>query len=481
MNISVVARNIGIALLFNAMFMFLSAAVSVIYDFDSAFSPLLLSGVITFTTGLFPLIFVRKHEEIHIKEGFTIIVLAWILSCLFGMLPYVLWGGEFSLINAWFESVSGYTTTGGTILQDIEALPKSLLFWRSSTHFIGGIGVVVFMLLILPMVSTFKMRLSKMEMTSLSKENYRFRTKEAIRVISTVFVGLTIASAGAFMLAGMDWFDAINHAFSVAATGGFSTRNASIGAFDSFPVELVAVIFMLLGGLHFGLMYATFAERSLKLFKSPVTKFYLGTVGVATVLVSTDLFFHGSGSGFWKTIWDSLFSVVSFISTTGFATVDNSVWPSLSILILVFLSIQCACSGSTSGGLKTDRVLIFIKSFKVQLRKQMHPSAVIPVRVGTTVVESSLVSAVNLYIIVYFLFMFIGAALLCMMGVDYMDAFSASISNLGNVGPGFGNVGSLDNFSQIPVMGKFILALQMLFGRLEIYSLVIMLTIWKWR
>ena len=481
MNISVVARNIGIAMLFNAMFMFLSAGVSVIYDFDSAFSPLLLSGVITFTTGLFPLIFVRKHEEIHIKEGFTIIVLAWILSCLFGMLPYVLWGGEFSLINAWFESVSGYTTTGGTIMQDIEALPKSLIFWRSSTHFIGGIGVVVFMLLILPMVSTFKMRLSKLEMTSLSKENYRFRTKEAIRVISTVFVGLTIASAASFMLAGMDWFDAINHAFSVAATGGFSTRNASIGAFDSFAVEFVAVIFMLLGGLHFGLMYATFVERSLKLFKSPVTKFYLATVGVATILVSTDLFVHGSGNGFWKTIWDSLFSVVSFISTTGFATVDNSVWPSLSILILIFLSIQCACSGSTSGGLKSDRVLIFWRSFKVQLRKQMHPSAVVPVRIGSTVVENSLVSAVNLYIIVYFLFMFIGAALLCMMGVDFMDAFSASISNLGNVGPGFGSVGSLDNFSQIPVMGKFILALQMLFGRLEIYSLVIMLTIWKWR
>ena len=481
MNISVVARNIGIAMLFNAMFMFLSAGVSVIYDFDSAFSPLLLSGVITFTTGLFPLIFVRKHEEIHIKEGFTIIVLAWILSCLFGMLPYVLWGGEFSLVNAWFESVSGYTTTGGTILQDIEALPKSLIFWRSSTHFIGGIGVVVFMLLILPMVSTFKMRLSKLEMTSLSKENYRFRTKEAIRVISTVFIGLTIASAGGFMLAGMDWFDAINHAFSVAATGGFSTRNASIGAFDSFAVEFVAVVFMLLGGLHFGLMYATFVERSLKLFKSPVTKFYLGTVGIATVLVSIDLFVHGSESGFWKTIWDSLFSVVSFISTTGFATVDNSVWPSLSILILIFLSIQCACSGSTSGGLKSDRVLIFWRSFKVQLRKQMHPSAVVPVRIGSTVVESSLVSAVNLYIIVYFLFMFIGAALLCMMGVDYMDAFSASISKLGNVGPGFGSVGSLDNFSQIPVMGKFILALQMLFGRLEIYSLVIMFTIWKWR
>lgn len=481
MNVSVVARNIGIALLFNAMFMFLSAAVSVAYDFDSAFSPLLLSGVITFTTGLFPLIFVRSHEEIHIKEGFTIIVLSWILSCLFGMLPYVLWGGEFSLINAWFESVSGYTTTGATILQDIEALPKSLLFWRSSTHFIGGIGVVVFMLLILPMVSTFKMRLTKLEMTSLSKENYRFRTKQAIRVIASVFVGLTVFSAIAFFLAGMSIFDAVNHAFSVVTTGGFSTKNASIGAYDSWLIEFVAVVFMLLGGMHFGLIYSTFAERSLKLFRSPITKFYLGTVAVATVLVSMDLFVHGVEGSFWENIWNSLFNVVSFISTTGFGTVDTSVWPSLSILLLLFLSIQCACSGSTTGGLKSDRVFIFWKSFRIQLRMQMHPNAVIPVRVGNSIVENSMVSAVNLYIAVYFLFMFIGAALLSVMGVDFLDAFSASVANLGNVGPGFGSVGSLENYSEIPVMGKFILALQMLFGRLEIYSLIIMFSIWKWR
>lgn len=481
MNVSVVARNIGIALLFNAMFMFLSVAVSIVYDFDSAFSPLLLSGVITFTTGLFPLIFVRKHEEIHIKEGFTIIVLSWILSCLFGMLPYVLWGGEFSLINAWFESVSGYTTTGGTILQDIEALPKSLLFWRSSTHFIGGIGVVVFMLLILPMVSTFKMRLTKLEMTSLSKENYRFRTKQAIRVISSVFIGLTISAAIAFFLAGMNLFDAVNHAFSVASTGGFSTRNASIGAYDSWLIEFVAVVFMLLSGMHFGLIYSTFAERSLKLFRSPITKFYLGTVAVATIVIAMDLLVHGAEGGFWKNIWDSLFNVVSFISTTGFGTIDTSVWPSLSILLLIFLSIQCACSGSTTGGLKSDRVFIFWKSFRVQLRMQMHPNAVIPVRVGNSIVENSMVSAVNLYIAVYFLFMFIGAALLSVMGVDFLDAFSASVANLGNVGPGFGSVGSLENYSAIPVMGKFILALQMLFGRLEIYSLIIMFSIWKWR
>lgn len=481
MNISVVSRNIGIALLFNAAFMFISVLVSVIYDFDSAFSPLLLSGVITFTTGLFPLIFVRKHEEIHIKEGFTIIVLSWILSCIFGMLPYVLWGGEFSLINAWFESVSGYTTTGGTILTDIEALPKSLLFWRSSTHFIGGIGVVVFMLLILPMVSTFKMRLSKMELSSLSKENHRFRTKEAIRMISSVFIGLTVLATIGYTLAGMGVFDAVNHAFSVAATGGFSTKNASIGAFGSFKVELVSVIFMILGGLHFGLIYSTFVERSLKLFKSPVTKFYLGTIAVATVVISLDLWIQGPHTGFWSTIWNSFFTAVSYISTTGFATVDSSIWPPLSILILMFLSMQCACSGSTSGGLKTDRIVIFWKSLRVQLKKQMHPTAVIPVRVGETIVDNSMVSAVNLYIVLYFLIIFVGGALLSFMGVDYMDSFSASIANMGNVGPGFGNVGGLGNFSQIPVMGKFVLALQMLLGRLEVYSLIIVFAIWRWR
>ena len=337
------------------------------------------------------------------------------------------------------------------------------------------------MLLILPMVSTFKMRLSKMEMTSLSKENYRLRTKEAIRVIATVFVGLTVTSAIAFMIAGMGPFDAVNHAFSVAATGGFSTKNASIGAFGSFGIELVAAIYMIIGGMHFGLIYQAFSHRSPKLFKSPVTKLYLGTIVVSTVIVAADLLISGTGSSVWDTLWMAFFNVASYISTTGFATVDCSVWPALSILLLMFLSVQCACSGSTSGGLKTDRILIFWKSFRVQLRKQMHPSAVIPTRVGTSIVDTQMVAAVNLYVVVYFLFLFVGAAALCMMGVDYMDAFSASISNLGNVGPGFGNVGALDNFSQIPVLGKFILAAQMLLGRLEIYSLIIMFSIWKWR
>ena len=275
MNISVISRNIGIALVFNAVFMFIGVLTSVLNAFDQAFSPLFLSAVITATAGLFPLIFVRKHSNINIKEGFFIIVFSWILSCLFGMLPYVLWGGELTLINAWFESVSGYTTTGATILSDIESLPKSLLLWRSSTHFLGGIGVVIFMLLILPSVSTFKMRLSKMEISSLSKENYRFKTQQTIRVIATVYIGLTILQIICLLIAGMDFFDSVNHAFSTVSTGGFSTKNESIKSFNSFPIEIVITIFMLLAGLHFGLLYSSIVSRSGKIFKSSIIKFYL--------------------------------------------------------------------------------------------------------------------------------------------------------------------------------------------------------------
>lgn len=481
MNISVVSRNIGIALLFNAIFMFLGVIVSIIYDFDSSFSPLFLSGVITVIAGLFPLIFVRKYQSINIKEGFTIIVFSWLLSCLFGMLPYVLWGGEFSLINAWYESVSGYTTTGATILNDIEGLPKGLLFWRSSTHFLGGIGVVIFMLLILPGVSPFRMRLSKMEISALSKENYKFKTKQTISVIASVYVGLTILETFCLMLVGMNFFDAINHAFSTVSTGGFSTKNESILGFHSFPIELVITIFMLLSGLHFGLLYSSFTSRSFKILKSPIIRYYLITVFIAIIVVAFNIKISGEVDSWVTAFRQSAFQTISLASTTGFATADTSVWPHLSILILMYLSIQCACSGSTTGGIKSDRIFIFFKAFKSQMKKHVHPNAVIPVRVGNHSVEQDLVSSVTMYIIIYLILVFVVALLLSVMGIDFMDSFSASVANMGNVGPGFGSVGSLSNYSQFPVFAKFLSTIQMLLGRLEIYSLLVIFVIYKWR
>src|SRR5574344_150389 len=481
MNISVVSRNIGIALVFNACFMFLGAFTSMIYDFDSAFSPLLLSGIITMTVGLFPLVFVRNESDIDIKEGFTIIVFSWVLSCLFGMLPYLLWGGEFSLVNAWYESVSGYTTTGATILTNVEAVPKGLLLWRSSTHFLGGIGVVVFMLFVLPTVSVFRMRLSKVELSALSKENYKFKTQETIKVISYVYVGLTVIQTICLMLAGMNFFDALNHAFSTVSTGGFSTRNESIKSFHSFPIELIIMIFMYLSGLHFGLLYATIIGRTTNIFKSSVTKFYTATLLIAGFVVSADLLITGQLNSWSEALRQSFFQVISYASTTGFATTDTSVWPHVAILFLIYLSFQCACSGSTAGGLKSDRVLIFFKTLKAQMQKTIHPNAVIPIRVGKHIIEHEMAGSVTLFIVLYILIAFLVTVLLSIMGATFLDAFSGSLANMSNVGPGFGSIGSLANYSAFPAVGKLLLSVEMLLGRREIYSLLLICFIYKWR
>ena len=238
-NVKAISVNVGKALLVSAFFMFVSLLISIAEGLDSAFTPLLISLIITTIVGAFPFIFVRNSPVLTLKDGFLTIFLAWLLSFVFGMLPYVLWGGEFTIINAWFESVSGYTTTGSTILNDIEALPKSLLFWRSSTHYIGGLGVVVFLLMVMPSASPYRLKLTNMEMSSLSKEGYRYNSSKLVRVITTVYVGLTATSCLALWAAGMPFFDAINHAFSIAATGGFSTKNLSIGYFQSDLINLI--------------------------------------------------------------------------------------------------------------------------------------------------------------------------------------------------------------------------------------------------
>ena len=243
MNIKGISVNVGKALLVSALFMFISIIVSIIEGYDSAFAPLLISFIITLLVGAFPFIFVRNTDSLSLNDGFLTIFLSWMLSFIFGMLPYVLWGGEFTLINAWFESVSGYTTTGSTILNDIEALPKSLLFWRSSTHYIGGLGVVVFLLLVIPDASPYRLKLTNMELSSLSKEGYRYKSSKIIFVITAIYVGLTIASCLSLWVAGMPFFDAINHAFSIAATGGFSTKNTSILFYDSNAINIIIMIF----------------------------------------------------------------------------------------------------------------------------------------------------------------------------------------------------------------------------------------------
>ncbi len=479
MNLKPITRNIGIALLLNALFMLISAIVSAIYGFDSSFSPMLLSFVITAVTGAFPLIFVRREFDITIKEGFTIVIFSWLLACLFGMLPYVLYGGEFSIINAWFESVSGYTTTGGTVLTNIEALPKGLLFWRSSTHWLGGIGVTLFMLLVLPSVSTFRMRLSKMEISALSKDNFRFKIRQTIRIISVVYCGLTALEIFFLMLAGMDLFDAVNHSFSTVATGGFSTKNLSVLHYGSIWIEIVIIIFMALSGAHFGLLFSVISGKPANFFKSSIIRFYFASLFIGSAILSIYLKTTGTVEGWGTALRQGFFQVVSIGTTTGFANGDSSVWPPFAMLILIYFSFQCACSGSTTGGIKVDRVLIFYKSLKAYLKRLIHPNAVLSIKLDSHVLDKELVSGVNLFISLYVLIVFIITLLISLLNISLIDSFTASVACMGNVGPGFGTVGSLGNYFHMPDFAKILLSVEMLLGRLEIFPFLLIIPILK--
>lgn len=478
MSIKLISRYVGIALVFEAIFMFLSVGVSVIYDTDAGFTPLLISGMITLLFGGFPLIFVHSSGNINLKEGFAVMVFSWVLSCIFGMFPYLLYGGEFTLINAWFESVSGITTTGATILTDVEALPPSMLFWRSSTHYIGGIGVVIFMLMLLPS-SSLRTRMYKIEVSVLSKENYQYKTQQSVRIIGSVYVILTVVTLVALVIAGMPIFDAINHAFSIVATGGLSTKNLSIAHYQSPAIEWVCAVMLVICSLHFGLLYLTVAKRSLKMFKSPIIRFYLGSLLVVTVLVMLDLRWEGVAGSWSEAFRFASFQTISLASTTGLANTDTSQWPLFSIFLLMYVSIQCACSGSTTGGIKVDRVWILWQSFRGHLRKMIHPNAVIPIKIGSHVVDAEFVSRVFMYVLMYVAFIFLGSILLSITGLDLMDSLSASVASMGNVGPGFGSCGSLDSFAHFNVFAKLVLTVQMLFGRLEIFALLLVFVIFK--
>lgn len=476
MNVKAISLNVGKALLVSALFMLLSIGVSLLEGRDAAFTPLLISFIITLLVGSFPFIFVRKAQALSLNDGFLTIVLSWVLSFIFGMLPYVLYGGEFTLINAWFESVSGYTTTGSTILTDVEALPRSLLFWRSSTHFIGGLGVVVFLLLVMPTASPYRLKLTNMEMSTLSKGGYRYNSSKVIRIITGVYLAFTISIFLSLWAAGMTLFDAVNHAFSIAATGGFSTRNLSIGYYHSDLINLIVIFFMAVCALHFGLIYAVFVTRSLKPMRNSIVGYYFASIAVASLVVGLALKMQGGYEQWGRAFMDSTFTVVSYMSTAGFAICDNSTWPWVAGVVLLFVSFQCGCSGSTTGGLKVDRVLIAFKSIGNEIRRRIHPNAVAQIRLDGHYLPESTVSSVMMYIVTYFIFVFISIVVVMLCGSGATEAVSGVIASLGSVGPGLGELGVMDNFSAEPALSKFVYAFDMFLGRVEIYPVLVVLS-----
>lgn len=472
MNWSTVSRNVGYALLVDALFMLISSLIALADPQDTAFAPLAISFLLTFIVGAFPFIFVKKTAAISLREGYVIIFLSWLLSFIFGMLPYALWGGPFTVMNAWFESVSGFTTTGSTILADVEALPKALLFWRSSTHFIGGLGVVVFLLLVIPNTSQMRLRLTNLELSSLSKGGYHARANRTVYIFTWVYLGICVLSFLLYWLAGMSVFDAVNHAFSVSATGGFSTKNLSIAAFDSVPISIITMVMMFLSSIHFGIIFLVLVKRSLKPLKNEVLGLYVLYLSVFSVVSAIILKAEGFAQRWDLAFLEGSFQMLSYASTTGLAIADNANYPFFVSMMMMMAGTVCGMAGSTTGGIKSDRLLILTKSLRANLHGALHPTSVTEVKFSGRNIYMRDMYPHILYIAIFGFVWLISALITMASGVDTQNAMMATLSSLGNVGPAVGELGTFGNFGAQPEFAKFVYTLDMFMGRVEIYPVM---------
>lgn len=468
-------------LVFLASFMLAAAGVSLLNDHDSALYPLLLSSFLTAILGLFPLIFVERAEEIKTKEGYAIVVGSWLVACVVGTIPYLIWGGEFTLVNAWFESVSGFTTTGASILNDIEFLPRGLLFWRSATTWIGGIGVVMFALVILPALGRSRQLLYNVELSTIAKDNFHYRSREIMRILIFVYVGLTVVTTVLLKLSGMCWFDAATHAMSACGTSGFSTKNASVAFFDNPMIELVMMGAMTVSGIHFGILYATLTGRKNNIFRSEIVRVYIGMMLIASIVIAASLFSENIYPSFLESLRHASFQVVSITTTSGFATANTNLWTPLAIILLVFCSIICGCAGSTSGGMKVDRLVLALKVIRNRVKLQQHPNAIITTKTDGMVQGDNVLSLVLTFIVAYLILALLGTIVYAMFGCDIMTSFTASISCISNVGPGFGEIGSFDNYADLPAILRLNSTVLMLVGRLEIFGFIQLFFLRSWR
>ena len=475
----IVFRYVGIVLIFNSIFLFISALISLFYS-DQSLGPLLYSALITLLFGIFPIIYVPPSKSITNNEGLVIVVSSWLLSCVVGALPYILWGGVFNFTNAWFESVSGYTTTGSTILINIEALPQGLLFWRATTHWLGGMGIIIFVLSVLPSMGAANLILYRTEMSSIAQENFHSSARSTLKIVAFVYIGLTLLESFALILSGMNVFDAVTHSFATIATGGFSPKNNSIFHYNSVAIELIIMLFMILSGIHFGILFSIVFEKGKSIYKSIAVKYYILALIVGVMITSFNTWGNPFGS-YLMALRHSAFQIISVGTSTGFATADSSIWPGPSQLLIIFFALQCACAGSTSGGIKADRVIILWKTILRQLKLSIHPRAYVPIRIDNKIVQDDILLNAMLYVCVYLVIIFVATIILVATGVDILSAFSGVVAAIGNVGPGLGTVGSVSNFNHLPVLSKWVLTSTMLLGRLEIFGLIVFFQpqIWK--
>lgn len=477
----IILRIVGILLFIEAAFLLGSVGVSLFYGEDTV-RPLLYSAGIIASVALLLVTFCKGGERaISRKDGYVVVSLCWIVFSLFGTLPYILTDSIPSFTDAFYETMSGFTTTGATILQDIEALPKSILFWRMMTHWVGGLGIVFFTVAVFPIFGLNDMNLFSAESVGPIRAKLHPRISVTARWILTIYMALTVICTVSLRIAGMGWFDAVCHAMSTIATGGFSTKQASIAAFNSPVIENVITFFMFVSGVNLSLLYlAIFKARPMTLFRDTEFKTYFSIAAGFSVVVGVGLFFT-SDMGVAEALRVSLFQVVSLQTTTGFATANYAVWMPLLWLLLCALMFIGACSGSTSGAMKCARISILFKVMWNEFKRIVHPNAVIPVRMTGRIIPTAVQSAILAYTVIYIFMLVLGLFVNMAFGVDFLDAFSLSVASVGNVGPALGNYGPMDSFATLPVAVKWFSAFQMLVGRLEFFAVLLLLTPVFWR
>jgi len=473
--------------------MLLSSIISVVYK-DGVTNELILSGVSVVLLGVLTMLGTRKHrKEMNKREGYIVVAFGWIIMSLSGAIPYLMTEVIPSFTSAFFETMSGYTTTGATILNDIESVPKGVLFWRSTTHWIGGMGIIVLAIAILPLLGIGGMQLFAAESPGPNTDKLHPRITDTAKRLWLIYFGYTIAETILLQVAGMSFFDAINHSMSTLSTGGFSTKNASVAHWNNQPIiEYIIILFMFLAGTNFVLSYFAFKGKVQKVIKDEEFKMYFRFIAVFTIISALVIYFRADltlSTIEYPMVWGraessirhALFQVLTVVTTTGFITADYTVWTPFLVVLFFGLMFLGGSAGSTSGGIKVMRHLILIKNGFLEFKRALHPNAVLPVRYNTKLVSGDIVFNILGFFILYMLSFIIGAVVFSMFQLDFESAVGLSASSLGNIGPALGHFGPVDNYSTLPPLAQWWASFLMLIGRLELFTVLILLTPFFWR
>jgi trk system potassium uptake protein TrkH len=478
----VVAKILGMLLMLFSTTLLPPLLVSLIYQ-DGNSSPFISAWLIIFISGAsLWLSFRRANTELRYRDGFLIVVLFWTVLAIVGAVPlYLSHTINLGITDSFFESMSGLTTTGATVITGLDSLPKSILFYRAQLQWLGGIGIIVLAVAIMPMLGIGGMQLYRAETPGPMKNSKLTpRITETAKALWYIYVGLTVICSLAYWLAGMDFFDALTHSFSTVAIGGFSTYDQSLGHFDSVAIEMVAIVFMIIAAINFSLHFVAWRSRSfLGYLKDREFRAFIGLLCLGAFIILGLLLVHGTFSSLGETTRYGLFHIVSIATTTGFTSTGFHWWPTVAPVLLIFMSFVGGCAGSTAGGIKVLRVLLLYKQGSSELVRLVHPRAQLSIKLGANPISSTVMNSVWAFFSLYILSFGLIGVVLCALGIDWITAFSAAAACLNNLGPGLGNVAS--HYGELADTAKWVLAFAMLLGRLELFTLLVLFTATFWR